>query len=211
MLTEKIAEFAIQFLKWGGYPAAAVLMAAESMILPVPSEAVMPFVGFLVADNEWSLGWAIAVTSLGSIVGSLVSYIMGYYGGKPVVMKVGKYLLLNPHDLEITERFFHKRAGVATLFISRFVPVVRHLISIPAGVGRMKLLPFVGATLVGATMWNSFLLWCGYVLRTKWDRVMQYAHQIDIAVLVLLAAGLGWWIYTRLKSRKTHTAPPAVK
>jgi membrane protein DedA with SNARE-associated domain len=202
MFTQLITEYATRFLEYGGYAAAATLMAAESMILPVPSEAVMPFVGFLVADGKWDLTYAILFTSIGSIVGSLLSYVMGYYGGKPVVLKVGKYLLLDRHDLEITEKFFHRRAGVVTLFISRFIPVVRHLISIPAGVGRMKLLPFCVATLVGATMWNSFLLWCGYVLRRKWKDVEEYSSQIDIVVVVLLVGGLTWWIWHRLRRRR---------
>jgi membrane protein DedA with SNARE-associated domain len=204
MFTQMISEYAVKFLESGGYLAAGVLMAAESMILPVPSEAVMPFVGFLVADQKWDLTTAILVTSLGSIVGSLISYAIGYWGGKPVVLKVGKYLLLNEHDLELTERFFHRRAGVVTLFISRFVPVVRHLISIPAGVGKMSLIPFAVATLVGATMWNSFLLFCGYKLREHWGLVEKYSSTIDIAVAVILAGGVAWWIHSRLKARKAH-------
>ena len=204
MFTQMISEAAVNFLKWGGYAAATALMAFESMVLPVPSEAVMPFVGFLVADGDWNLAAAIVATSLGSITGSLISYAMGRYGGKPFVLRVGKYLLLNVHDLELTERFFHRRAGVVTLFISRFVPVVRHLISIPAGVGGMPLVPFSIATLVGATCWNSFLLWCGFKLRSRWDLVEHYSTQIDIVVAALLVAGLAWWITTRLAHR-----PPA--
>ena len=112
----------------------------------------MPFVGFLVADGRWNLWAAILVTSMGSIVGSLISYTMGYYGGKPFVLRVGRYLLLDPHDLTLAEKFFSKKGGTVTIFISRFVPVVRHLISVPAGIGKMALLPFLGATLVGATL-----------------------------------------------------------
>ena len=117
------------------------MMALESMIAPVPSEAVMPFVGFLVADGKWDLWAAIAAASTGSVAGSAIAYAMGYYGGKPFVLKVGRYLLLNPHDLELTEAFFSRRKGTLTLFISRFIPVVRHLISVPAGTGKMKLFP----------------------------------------------------------------------
>src|SRR5574341_1393201 len=132
MITELISNWAVKCLETAGYAGACGLMALESMIAPVPSEAVMPFVGFLVVDGKWSLWGAIAATSLGSIIGSLLSYLMGYYGGKPFVLRVGKYLLLNVHDLEWPERFFHRRAGVMTLFLSRFIPVVRHFISIPA-------------------------------------------------------------------------------
>ena len=105
MLTNLISNLAISCLQGAGYFGAAFLMALESMIVPIPSEAVMPFVGFLVADGRWDLWAAIAVTSIGSIVGSAISYSMGYYGGKPFVLKVGRYLLLDPHDLERTENF----------------------------------------------------------------------------------------------------------
>jgi membrane protein DedA with SNARE-associated domain len=196
-----ISNLAVRCLDATGYWGAGFLMALESMIAPVPSEAVMPFVGFLVADGKWNLGLSVLATSVGSIVGSLLSYAMGYYGGKPFVLKVGKYLLLNPHDLEITERFFHKRSGTLALFVSRFIPVVRHLISIPAGTGRMPMARFLIATLVGATLWNSFLLVCGMKLREHWYLVQRYSHQVDIVVILLLGAGAGFFVYSRRKAR----------
>jgi membrane protein DedA with SNARE-associated domain len=202
LLTQMISNFAIRCLDGAGYAGAAVLMALESMIAPIPSEAVMPFVGFQVADGKWRLWLAILVTSIGSVSGSLVSYWMGYYGGKPVVLRVGKYLLLDHHDLELTEKFFHRGSGTVTIFASRFIPVVRHLISIPAGMGRMPVIPFVLATLVGATLWNTFLLLCGMKLREHWGLVQQYSHQVDIAVVVLLTAGLAWFFRARLVRRR---------
>jgi membrane protein DedA with SNARE-associated domain len=198
LITEAVSQFAVKCLDATGYTGAALLMALESMIAPIPSEAVMPFVGFLVADGKWNLWLAILSTSLGSIAGSLASYVMGYYGGKPVVLRVGKYLLLDRHDLEVTERFFNRRSGTATIFISRFVPVVRHLISIPAGVGRMPLLPFLFATLVGATLWNSFLLVCGMVLREHWGMVQQYSHQVDLVVVALLILIFAWFVRVKM-------------
>lgn len=204
MLTQAVSNFAVKCLDLTGYFGAGLLMALESMIAPVPSEAVMPFVGFLVADGSWNLWWAIGVTSLGSLIGSFLSYVMGYYGGKPVVLKVGRYLLLNPHDLVITEKFFHRRGGLLTVFISRFVPVVRHLISIPAGIGRMPLLPFLGVTLVGATLWNTFLLLCGMKLREHWPVVQTYSHQIDLVVGVLLLGGVLWFLKSRLSAPRGH-------
>lgn len=201
MLTETISNLAIQCLDLTGYYGAALLMALESMIAPVPSEAVMPFVGFLVADGKWNLGAAIFATSMGSIIGSLLSYVMGAYGGKPFVLRVGKYLLLNEHDLVITERFFNRRRGLLTVFISRFVPVVRHLISIPAGVGKMPLIPFLLVTAVGATIWNTFLLYCGMILREHWTSVQRYSHQIDVVVVAVILAGLAWFFRARLKRK----------
>jgi membrane protein DedA with SNARE-associated domain len=198
-----ISEIAIKCLDMFGYIGAASLMALESMIAPVPSEAVMPFVGFQVADGKWNMGIAILTTTIGSIVGSLISYLLGYYGGKPVVLKVGKYFLLDKHDLELTEKFFHRKGGVITLFISRFIPVIRHLISIPAGIGKMPMVPFLIATAVGATMWNTFLLICGMKLREHWTSVQKYSHQADIVVVAVLVLGLAWFIRGRLKKHST--------
>jgi membrane protein DedA with SNARE-associated domain len=198
MITETISNLAVKILETSEYVGAWALMALESMIAPVPSEAVMPFVGFLVADGKWNLWLAIFATSLGSITGSLLSYWMGYYGGKPVILRVGKYLLLNQHDLELTEAFFHKRQGLYTVFIARFIPVIRHLISIPAGMGKMPLWPFLGVTLAGATLWNTFLLVLGMKLREHWAVVQQYSHQVDIAIVIGLVLVVAWFMRSRM-------------
>lgn len=181
-----------------GYLGAGILMALESMVAPVPSELVMPFVGFLAVEGKFSVPLAILVTSVGSIIGSLVSYYMGYWGGRPFVLKVGRYLLLNREHLEWTERWF-ERNGSWTIFVSRFIPVVRHLISIPAGLGRMRLVPFCLYTLLGATIWNTFLLICGYKLRQNWTLVEQYSHEVDIVVAVALLLGGIWFVVTHLR------------
>jgi membrane protein DedA with SNARE-associated domain len=206
MITEFISNLAVRILDTAGYTGAAGLMALESMIAPVPSEAVMPFVGFQVADGRWNLWLAILSTSCGSLAGSLASYSMGYYGGKPLVLKVGKYLLLNQRDLEWTERFFHQRRGFLTIFISRFIPVVRHFISIPAGIGRMPLGLFSLVSVVGATMWNTFLLACGMKLREHWPTVQKYSHQVDLVVVVLIMVALAWFFHSR-RSHRGAVAP----
>ena len=109
---------------------------------------------------------------------------MGYYGGKPLVLKVGKYLLLNQRDLDRTVEFFQRRSGLWTVFACRFIPVVRHFISIPAGMGKMPWWPFMFVTLVGATLWNSFLLFCGYKLRTHWKTILGYTHYLDYLMVL---------------------------
>ena len=202
MITEYISQIAIYILEKTPYFGAFFLMMLESMIAPVPSEAVMPFVGFLVADGSWHLGLALFATSFGSFCGSLISYWMGYYGGKPLVLKVGKYLFLNPHDLERTERYFNRKQGLVTVFIARFIPVVRHLISIPAGIGKMPLIPFLLVSTIGATMWNGFLLYCGMQLRSRWTLVQHYSHQLDIVIVVLCVAVVLWFFAVRWKRRQ---------
>jgi membrane protein DedA with SNARE-associated domain len=198
---------ATNILTTTGYPGAAGLMALESMIAPVPSEAVMPFVGFQVRDGHWNLWLAILATTIGSLTGSLLSYYMGYFGGKPLVLKVGKYLLLNRHDLEMTERYFHARRGTLTIFISRFIPVVRHFVSIPAGIGKMPVLPFLLATGIGATMWNTFLLGCGWYLRDNWRVVQKYSHRADIVIIAIFCVGLVWWVRKRWNESRSQATP----
>jgi membrane protein DedA with SNARE-associated domain len=188
-----------------GYWGAAFLMALESMIAPVPSELVMPFVGFLAAEGKFSIPMAIVFTSIGSLVGSLISYYLGLWGGRPLVLKAGRYLFLNHEHLEWTERWFAKN-GSWTIFVSRFIPVVRHLISIPAGLGRMNVWSFFIFTLVGATIWNTFLLYCGYKLRQNWTLVQQYSHELDIVVGLLGVATLGIWAGVRYFRKRRATA-----
>ena len=188
-----------------GYWGAAFLMALESMIAPVPSELVMPFVGFLAAEGKFSIPMAIVFTSIGSLVGSLISYYLGLWGGRPLVLKAGRYLFLNHEHLEWTERWFAKN-GSWTIFVSRFIPVVRHLISIPAGLGRMNVWSFFIFTLVGATIWNTFLLYCGYKLRQNWTLVQQYSHELDIVVGLLAVAALGIWAGVRYFRKRRATA-----
>jgi len=197
-LTEFIAEHATKLIHQGGYPIVAFLMAMESMIAPVPSEAVMPFAGFLIFEGKFTFFGTILAATLGSIVGSLISYVMGSWGGRPFVLRFGKYLLLDVHHLEATERFFGKW-GDKTIFVSRFIPVVRHLISIPAGVGKMNLMKFCIYTILGAACWNGFLAWVGFKLKTRWDEVMKYSHVADIIIVAGLILAVIYLIYKQKK------------
>jgi membrane protein DedA with SNARE-associated domain len=200
-ITEALAAFGTQVIGSIGYVGVFLLMVAESMVLPVPSEAVMPFAGFVVAEG--SLGWAgvIASATLGSIAGSLLGYVIGKFGGRPFLARFGKYLLLDPDDLAATDRFFQRRGSV-TILVSRFIPIVRHLISIPAGMASMKLVPFCVFTVIGAGLWNAFLTWCGFTLRNNWTVVTRYSHWIDIGVVVLLAGLLALYVGRHILRRR---------
>ncbi len=200
-ITESIAAFGTQVIAGIGYVGVFLLMIAESMVLPVPSEAVMPFAGFSVAEHSLSWPGVILSATLGSIIGSLIGYAIGRFGGKPFLLRFGKYLLLDSEDLEKTTRFFQRRGSV-TILVSRFIPIVRHLISIPAGMGSMPLLPFCLFTILGAGAWNAFLTWCGFVLRNNWETVLRYSHVIDIVVIVLLAALVVLYVARHLMRRK---------
>ena len=135
-ITEFLAQYATAFIDKTGYVSVFGLMVLESMVFPIPSEAVMPFAGFLIAESKFTFAMVIAASTAGSILGSLISYCVGRYGGKPFIGRFGKYLLLNMDDLAATERFFTGTARLKISFICRFIPVVRHLISIPAGTGK---------------------------------------------------------------------------
>jgi len=183
-LTETLFHYNTLLINHLGYVGVFVLMTLESMVAPVPSELVMPFAGFLIFMGEFDATAVIAASTLGSIVGSLLSYGMGMLG-EPVVLRYGRYLLLNPHHLEWTKNFFDRHGG-KTIFIARFIPVVRHLISIPAGLARMSLGRFILYTLVGATVWNMFLVYLGMRLKENWRLIQQYTHILDY----FLVAGL---------------------
>jgi membrane protein DedA with SNARE-associated domain len=197
-MTEFLAGHITAFINQTGYITVFICMVMESMVFPIPSEAVMPFAGFLVATHRFTFAGAIAVSTVASIIGSLISYYLGYWGGKPVVKNFGRYLLLDEEELAWTERFFGKY-GQATIFISRFIPVVRHLISIPAGMGRMNVWKFSVYTILGAGLWNSFLTVMGYYLKQNWEEVMKYSHQIDIGVVAFLALLLTLYGYRHVR------------
>jgi membrane protein DedA with SNARE-associated domain len=197
-ITEFLIEKIVTFIDTTGYASVALLMMLESMVAPVPSEAVMPFAGFLIATGRFTFTGVIVASTAGSIIGSWLSYLMGYYGGRPVVTKFGRYLLLNHHDLDITERFFTKYGSI-TIFVARFIPVIRHLISIPAGMGKMKWFPFTVYTAIGAGLWNFFLAWLGYYLRNHWELIHEYSKPIDILMILLLILALVYFIRSHIR------------
>lgn len=181
-----------------GYFGVFVLMILESMIFPVPSEAVLPFAGYLSALGRFDLLLVSFIATIGSIVGSLISYFIGYFGGKPFVLRIGKYFFLDSHHLDVTHKFFEKY-GSKTVFISRFIPVIRHLISIPAGFAKMNLKKFVLFTFIGAFLWNFFLVWLGFRLSEKYYLVEKYSTPLDFLVLGALILFIIYYFYKHLK------------
>ncbi len=199
-LTEFLAEHITNFIGALGYVSVFLLMTAESMILPVPSEAVMPFAGWLIASGDFTFFGVIFFSTLGSLTGSLLSYFIGQYGGRPLIAKWGKYFLLNEADLIKTENFFRQK-GELTIFVSRFIPIVRHLISLPAGLAKMNLWKFCLYTVIGAGLWNAFLAVIGFYLKNNWNRIMAYSEIIDLLVLSLILIGLIYFIKKHINHR----------
>lgn len=201
-ITEFLATYITAFIDKTGYISVYLLMVAESMFLPMPSEAVMPFAGFLVESGRFTFPLVILVSTFASITGSLISYYIGAWGGEPFVRRFGKYFLIDTDDLDATKRFFG-RFGEITILVSRFIPVIRHLISLPAGIGRMNIFKFSLYTIIGAGIWNTFLAWIGYKLMQRWAVVMKYSQTIDHVVLGILLLVFFFFIYKHvLKFRK---------
>ena len=185
------------------YFAIFVLMAAESSILPVPSELVMIPAGYLVAQGVLSPTWVMLAASLGSIAGSLASYGLALWLGRPFLLRFGKYFLITSAHLEQTERFVERHGEVA-IFTGRFIPGIRHLVSMPAGLARMRMAPFLLYTGVGASLWNGVLLLLGYLLRERQAWLEQNISWI-VAGAILFAVGvLG--IYIALRRKKSATS-----
>jgi membrane protein DedA with SNARE-associated domain len=200
-----LVELFIQVISDAGYLGITFLMALESMVAPVPSEAVMPFAGFLIYQGKMHWQEVILFSTLGSIIGSLVSYYVGMNFGRPLIVKYGRYLLLSEHHLNLSESFF-RRFGQKTIFISRFIPVVRHLISLPAGAARMNVYVFTAYTLLGAVLWNSFLTYLGYRLGGNWSIIRTYSEKLDIVIVVLMALGIVYLYHKYRKNKVNKTA-----
>lgn len=198
MIVEYIAGVILSTISFLGYFGVLILMAMESMIFPVPSEVVMPFAGYLIFQGKLTFLGVLIASSIGSLVGALISYYIGMYLGRPLIIRYGKYFLLNHHHLELTERFF-SRIGDRAIFISRFIPVVRHLISIPAGIAEMNVKKFSIDTLAGATIWNMFLAYLGFKLGNNWDLIHKFSSELDIIVILVLVIVIFYFIYKRLK------------
>jgi membrane protein DedA with SNARE-associated domain len=186
---DSIAHFVQDLIRDIGYPGLFLLIVLESTLVPVPSLLVMPFAGFMAAKGDFSLPVILAINSAGALTGSGISYWIGAAGGKPLLLKYGKYVLVRPADIEKTEQWF-ARHGAWTIFIARFVPVVRHIISVPAGIARMKLSTFFLQTFLGASIWGGGLMVVGYQLGASWESVMKVAKKFDLAIAALVVIAI---------------------
>lgn len=188
-----------------GYPGLFLMIVLESTMVPIPSLLVMPFAGYLAWKGSFSLPVILIINSVAALTGSLLSYWLGAAGGKPLLLKYGKFLFVRAKDIAKTEEYFAKHGG-KTIFVGRFLPVVRHLISIPAGIARMPVLPFAGLTVAGATIWGGGLMVLGYQLGPTWEATMTKAKRIDLvfAGLIVLAIAV-FAVRFYLKRRRTLT------
>ncbi|OGZ09843.1 MAG: hypothetical protein A3D67_02125 [Candidatus Lloydbacteria bacterium RIFCSPHIGHO2_02_FULL_51_22] len=205
-ITQFLAEYITGIIQTLGYGGVFFFMVLESMVFPVPSEAVMPFAGFLVSSGDFTFLGVIFWSTLGSLGGSLLSYYIGMYAGRPFFEKYGRYFLVSREDMEKTETFFATRGEIA-VFIGRFIPVVRHLISIPAGLGKMRLIPFCIYTVAGAGLWNAFLMVVGFFLREQWSQIIRYGEVLDAGMAILFVALVLYVARTHMRRAARNQEP----
>ena len=184
-----------------GYVGVGLLMAIESANIPLPSEVIMPFSGFLVAQgslNLWLVGLAGAV---GCVVGSVFSYWLGKIGGRPLIEKYGKYILISHHDLDLADRWF-KNKGEMTVFVGRLLPVIRTFISFPAGIAEMNFPCFVIYSFLGSLPWSLFLAYIGLKMGENWEAIRGYFHGFDWVILGLIVIGIIWYVQRHIKQNR---------
>ncbi len=198
MVVEYIANLIINAISALGYLGVFFLMLMESTVLPIPSEVVMPFAGFLIAEGRFNILGIVIASSLGSLAGSLISYYIGKIGGRPLIINYGKYFFMNKKHLELTEKFFLKKGDKAIL-ISRFIPVIRHIISLPAGIAKMNIKKFILYTLLGATTWNMFLAFLGFKLKENWHLINKFSTELDILIIIILFIIVIYFIIRKIK------------
>ncbi|MBA4772362.1 MAG: DedA family protein [Sphingomonas sp.] len=199
-----LAGFTIWVISSGGYIGIAVLMAIESACIPLPSEIIMPFAGYLVYKGEMNLYLAATAGAIGCNLGSIIAYEVGKRGGRPLLWRYGKWVLIGAGEIEAADRFFARFGNMAVL-IGRLLPAIRSFIAFPAGVARMPLIPFHIYTFVGSWPWCFGLAWLGMVLGEKWDsdpRVKAAFHSADALIGVVLVAGVVWFVWHRLRGAK---------
>lgn len=200
-ILEVLAAFVIYVISTMGLPGIVLLMAIESACIPLPSEVIMPFSGYLVFLGEYSL-WSVGVAgAFGCVVGSVPAYYLGMYGGRPLAEKYGKYILVSRHDLDMADRWF-ERHGEATVFFARLLPVIRTFIAFPAGVARMNMKRFIVYTFAGSLPWCLGLAYIGMVMGEQWPTLRHYFHKFDLVIGAVIVAGIVWYVRRHLKHRE---------
>lgn len=198
-----LVTFVITVISAAGYLGVVALMAIESACIPLPSEVIMPFTGYLASIGKFSLIGAATAGAIGSNVGSTLAYIVAAKGGRAAIDRWGAYILVRHEELERAERFF-ARYGAVTVFVGRLLPVIRTFISFPAGLARMPMMKFQIYSFVGSWPWCLALAYVGALLGARWDRDPTFRrlfHELDAVVVAVLAAGLAWFVWTRWRGK----------
>lgn len=204
-----IAAWIVGVISAAGYIGVAGLMAVESACIPLPSEVIMPFAGYLASTGRFSLVLAATAGAVGCNIGSTLAYAVGNRGGRALVERWGHYILLNPGDLDRADRFFQRFGGPAVL-VARLLPVVRTFIALPAGIAGMPMLPFQLYTFAGSWPWCYALAYVGYKLGERWEsdpRLRAAMHRFDLAIVGLLVLGLAWFVWRHVHHPRNGSRP----
>ena len=192
-----------------GWPGVVLLMAIESACIPLPSEIIMPFAGWmLIADKGLGVEYlALAgfCGAVGNVIGSLIAYWVGAKGGRPFLKRYGKYLLISEHEIDVAERWFNKY-GDSITFFSRLLPVIRTFISLPSGIARMNIWKFILYSFLGAFIWSTGLAYGGYVLGQNWDKIRDAMRPFDIPIVIICVLLIAFFIWRRWKKRSREAS-----
>jgi membrane protein DedA with SNARE-associated domain len=212
-IIEVLSGFIVAVISAMGYGGVCLLMAIESACIPLPSEIIMPFAGYLVSRGEMNI-WGVGIAgAVGCVLGSLVAYWVGMYGGRPLIEKYGRYVLISRQDLELADRWFG-RYGEVIIFTSRLLPAIRTFIAFPAGVARMNLPRFVLYTFAGSLPWCLGLAYVGQKLGEKWNKdetLKTLFHRFDFVIGIIGLLAVIWWIRRHLKHLKEDKVNAAQK
>jgi membrane protein DedA with SNARE-associated domain len=195
-----LASLIISVISASGYLGIAFLMTLESGCILIPSEVIMPFSGYLVSTGRFTLWIVILAGTVGNLAGSVLAYAIGYWGGRPLVIKYGKYILLREEEIDKADKWF-ARSGPSTVFLSRMLPVVRTFISLPAGIAKMNFPKFLAYTFFGSLPWNFGLAYLGLILGENWKSLETYFRKFDYLILGLLILAVIWWIWKHFNNK----------
>jgi membrane protein DedA with SNARE-associated domain len=227
-IIEILSVFIVGTISTLGYGGIVLLMAIESACIPLPSEVIMPFSGYLVYTGRFNLGHVLGISTtgigymtytgwfnlcavgvagaVGCVLGSLVAYWVGSKGGRPLIEKYGRYILFSMHDLDLADRWF-ARYGEIIVFGSRLLPVVRTFIAFPAGVARMNLTRFTVYTFIGSLPWCIGLAYVGQLLGEQWDKnetLKSWFHRFDFVIGIIILLAAAWWVWRHIKHSRTQ-------
>jgi membrane protein DedA with SNARE-associated domain len=196
-----LSEFIIHTESAMGYLGIVLLMGIESCCIPLPSEVIMPYAGYLCTTGRFDI-WLVALAgAIGCVVGSIPAYYLGMYGGRPLIMKYGKYILMSHHDLDMADRWFERRGDI-TVFVARLLPVIRTFIAFPAGVNRMDMRKFIIYTFLGSFPWCLMLAYVGVKVGQNIEVLKPYFHRFDAAIGVVLVICMALWIWRHVKGNR---------
>lgn len=208
-MLEAVGHWIITFISNWGYTGIIVTMAIESALIPLPSEIIMPFSGYLVSTGQFNLHLVALSGAIGNVIGSLIAYAIGFWGHETIVRRFlrnyGKWILHTEEDLDDAEKLLHKYKDWVVLG-TRVLPGIRTVISLPCGIAKLPLGRFIILTFIGSLIWSYFLAWIGLVLGENWDTLGPYFHSVDAVIIILILAFGGWYVWHKWHKMKRRNS-----